>query len=356
MEENAKLDDRGFIADHTEINQVIQDHCKGKICSCEVVAQDLAEAVSRMLISRGMRHQEVYIKLMATPTGAISFMEAWAEPDMEDYFTEKVEVQQDQVASAYRFRTLEEMLALGYVKELDDQGNLVSIHPPDEDFGLYWETNELQRLGTVLTDDELIEYTIAKGREENSFNAGSLWVGVDSVTTDPLPEVPDPTPETTVKAEELRYWVKTKEQLLDEGWKWRIGNDRPRWVNPDWHSCNILKTEEHVLGKELTQSERMLYIKLQVEQSEPNMVVDGVLVPLNAITSVNPHAEKRYRIKRKPGFQFPVITLARVLGKDISKELYDAVMTSPYGYVHKFEGSNHPWIVRKEDVEEYIPS
>lgn len=100
------LDERGFIADHQDIHQAITDMAKGStVPSCELLAQAMAETVSKWLITQGQRHDEVYIKITSTPVGSQAFIEAWVMPEEEDY--------PKKTAPMYRARTKEELLALG---------------------------------------------------------------------------------------------------------------------------------------------------------------------------------------------------------------------------------------------------
>src|SRR5690606_15776824 len=65
------LDERGFLADHAEISEVIEKVFENKpFPSCELAIIEIAKAVSSHLTSKRMLHSSVYIRLTNIPEGS----------------------------------------------------------------------------------------------------------------------------------------------------------------------------------------------------------------------------------------------------------------------------------------------
>lgn len=110
--EQPSLDSRGFIADHEEVNSIIQDYIKGgSIPSCEVLAQGIAKTVSEYLISKDIRHTSVYVKLSGNVSWqSKAFMEAWATPEEGDWINApKQEEAPENKGPRFRILSLDEI-------------------------------------------------------------------------------------------------------------------------------------------------------------------------------------------------------------------------------------------------------
>lgn len=164
--EDPALDSRGFIADHEEINDIVQGYIKaGNIPSCEVLASGIAKAVSEYLISKDVRHTEVYMQLMGTryPAEATAFMEAWATPEESDWINapEAEKPTEDAPKRVIRVMTREEMIA--------KYGSMNDI--PN------WNDKGEQYLGRVLSEEDYVKVQEVKEPEWSSVSAILPWSG-----------------------------------------------------------------------------------------------------------------------------------------------------------------------------------
>jgi hypothetical protein len=104
------LDSRGFITDHDELHSLVLSTVKTAL-SCEIMAAEIAKAVSRHLLKEDIRHDHVYVSIAGAEQAPAAFMEAWAYPEKEDYIN-KPSPYSEEFKPKHRTLTVEEIKAL----------------------------------------------------------------------------------------------------------------------------------------------------------------------------------------------------------------------------------------------------
>lgn len=70
-----KLDKKGFVIDHVELDKNIQNTVGGVVSSCETVCERLAKSVLAQMWDHGCKVHEVYVKVRPKVKEEIAFME-----------------------------------------------------------------------------------------------------------------------------------------------------------------------------------------------------------------------------------------------------------------------------------------